>query len=141
MVTEYSTRRTTSRWPLALFLNALDAGALNTYAIWTEKNWGQMSMSKARQRMFLLECGTELALPQTKIRVDNPTYLYKDILQCIRLLVPVQEMKKLRGNKVQGCRNVCPGNRHRKIRTICDNRGNLAVKITPVNTVPKLHSC
>jgi hypothetical protein len=128
MINEYSTRRTTSRWPLVLFPNTLDAGALNSYVIWTEKNQGWRNTIKDRRRKFILELGKELAMPQIKRRADNSAYLHKDIVQCIRLLVPVQEIKKPRENKVQGRCNLCPRNKDRKIRTICDNCGNFVCK-------------
>jgi hypothetical protein len=115
MVNAYSTRRTTSRWPLSLFLKTMDSAALNACVIWTERHQGWMSASIDRQRKFLLGLGKEIASPQIRRRVDNPAYLYKDILQCIRSLIPVQEIKKPRGNKVQGCCSVCPRNRERKL--------------------------
>jgi hypothetical protein len=48
---------------LPFFLNTLNAGALNAYVICTEKNQGQMSTNKDRQRKFLSRLGKELAFP------------------------------------------------------------------------------
>jgi hypothetical protein len=62
----------------------MDAAALSACVIWTEGNQGWISASIDRQRKFLLGLGKEIALPQINSRVDNPAYLYKDILQCIR---------------------------------------------------------
>jgi hypothetical protein len=43
LVREYSCARRTSRWPLRLFMNMLDIGALNAFIIWMLKNkdWNQ----------------------------------------------------------------------------------------------------
>jgi hypothetical protein len=38
LVREYSCVRRTSRWPLRLFVNILDIGALNVFTIWMLKN-------------------------------------------------------------------------------------------------------
>jgi hypothetical protein len=38
LVREYSCARRTSRWPLRLFMNMLDIGALNAFKIWMLKN-------------------------------------------------------------------------------------------------------
>jgi hypothetical protein len=37
LVREYSCARRTSRWPLRLFMNMLDIGALNAFTIWLLK--------------------------------------------------------------------------------------------------------
>jgi hypothetical protein len=42
-------------------LKTLDAGALNAYAVWTEKNQGWMNTSNDSWRKFLLGLGKELA--------------------------------------------------------------------------------
>jgi hypothetical protein len=38
LVRKYSCARRTSRWPLRLFMNMLDIGALNAFIIWMLKN-------------------------------------------------------------------------------------------------------
>jgi len=63
LVREYSCARRTSRWPLRLFMNMLDIGALNAFIIWMLKNkdWNQ---SKPNHRYrFLLELDKESTNP------------------------------------------------------------------------------
>jgi hypothetical protein len=72
LVREYSCARRTSRWPLRLFMNMLDIGALNAFIIWMLKNkdWNQRKPN--RRYRFLLELGKELTNPNILRRASNP---------------------------------------------------------------------
>lgn len=71
MVTRYTTHRRTARWPLALFFNVLDVGALAAYIIYYENN--KMINKKTNQRrIFLRQLSEELAKPFIEDRAGNP---------------------------------------------------------------------
>jgi hypothetical protein len=73
-------------------------------------------------------------LPQIRRRVVyNLNYIYKDILQCIIFLVPVQEIEKLRGNKVQVAAVYAPKTRAGQLEPSVTTVGTWSVKITAVN--------
>nr|XP_043880784.1 THO complex subunit 7 homolog isoform X1 [Solea senegalensis] len=64
MISAFSCRRGTKRWPMALFFNMLDISALNAYIVWTaiDPAWHQ-GKSHSR-RLFLEELGKKLVTPQ-----------------------------------------------------------------------------
>lgn len=71
MVTRYTTHRRTARWPLALFFNVMDIGALAAYVIYYENN--KMIDKKTNQRrIFLRQLSEELAKPFIEERAGNP---------------------------------------------------------------------
>ncbi|KAJ8934490.1 hypothetical protein NQ318_012465, partial [Aromia moschata] len=71
MVTRYTTQRPTQRWPLAMFFNILDVGALASYIIYYENN--KMIRKKTNQRrIFLRQLGEELAKPFIEESVIGP---------------------------------------------------------------------
>jgi len=61
MVTRYTTHRRTARWPLALFFNVVDIGALAAYVIYYEN-----------RRTFLRQLSEELTKPFIEDRAGNP---------------------------------------------------------------------
>lgn len=70
MVTRYTTHRRTQRWPLAMFFNILDVGALASYIIYYENN--KMIRKKTNQRrIFLRQLSEELAKPFIEDRSTN----------------------------------------------------------------------
>lgn len=73
MLGEYTTKRTTRRWPLAFFFNILDIAALAGYILYTENNDLNTKSSKKHsiRRSFLLDLGRQLALPSIIERSMN----------------------------------------------------------------------
>lgn len=70
MVRRYTTHRRTERWPLAMFFNILDVGALASYIIYYENN--KMIQKKTNQRRtFLRQLSEELAKPFIEGRSTN----------------------------------------------------------------------
>lgn len=70
MVTRYTTHRRTQRWPLAMFFNILDVGALAAYIIYYENN--KMIKKKTNQRRcFLRQLSEELTKPYIEDRSVN----------------------------------------------------------------------
>ncbi|GAU91706.1 hypothetical protein RvY_03912 [Ramazzottius varieornatus] len=56
----YSVRRKTPRWPMALFYDIVDISALNSYVVWTELNPDWHATSHVRRRRFLHELSGKL---------------------------------------------------------------------------------
>jgi len=83
LVREYSCARRTSRWPLRLFMNMLDIGALNAFIIWMlkNKNWNQSKRN--RRYRFLLELGKELTNPNILRRASNPNGLQLPVVRAV----------------------------------------------------------
>lgn len=73
MLGEYTTKRTTRRWPYAFFFNILDIAALAAYILYAENNELNTTASKKRsiRRSFLLDLGRQLALPAIMERSTN----------------------------------------------------------------------
>lgn len=60
LVSQYTVKRKTNRWPRAVFANMIDISALNAYILWCETNpeWNEHKLHK--RRIFLQELGLEL---------------------------------------------------------------------------------
>lgn len=76
MVSQYSTKRSTTRWPLAMFFNLLDVSALAAYIIYFTNN-PHGEVKKSRRREFIQTLGENLCIPQIKIRAQNPLVVNK----------------------------------------------------------------
>ncbi|XP_049927217.1 piggyBac transposable element-derived protein 4-like [Epinephelus moara] len=72
MISTYSCRRRTRRWPLALFFNMLDISALNAYIVWTAIDPAWHRGKSHRRRLFLEELGRKLVNPQMARRERLP---------------------------------------------------------------------
>ncbi|KAL4123045.1 hypothetical protein QTP88_015277 [Uroleucon formosanum] len=70
MLSEYTVKRRTNRWPLAFFYNMIDIAALSAYIIYTEHN--QRFNSTDRRRRFLKELANQLCMPAIEIRTSIP---------------------------------------------------------------------
>ncbi|GAU87259.1 hypothetical protein RvY_00139 [Ramazzottius varieornatus] len=69
----YSCRRKTSRWPMALFYDILDISALDAYIIWCEINPGWNSTLPTKRRMFLQDVSKKMMQRQLLRRSTTPT--------------------------------------------------------------------
>ncbi|GAV08485.1 hypothetical protein RvY_18168-2 [Ramazzottius varieornatus] len=56
----YSVRRKTFRWPMALFYDIVDISVLNSYVVWTELNPDWHTKSFIRRRKYLHELSRNL---------------------------------------------------------------------------------
>ncbi|XP_050520903.1 piggyBac transposable element-derived protein 4-like [Daktulosphaira vitifoliae] len=70
MLTEYTVKRRTNRWPLAFFFNMIDIAALAAYIIYMEHN--QRFNTTDRHRKFLKELANQLCMPAIEIRTSIP---------------------------------------------------------------------
>lgn len=71
LLTHYSTKRRTLRWPLALFYNIIDLACLASYIIYTKNNPLTKTTSHSR-RTFLQDLGRSLAMPAIEKRSQTP---------------------------------------------------------------------
>ena len=71
MISHYTTKRKTLRWPLAFFYNILDIACLASYIIHTKNNDKGNSVTHKR-RIFLQDLAEQLALPAIQQRASNP---------------------------------------------------------------------
>ena len=72
LVSTYSCKRRTLRWPLVIFFNMLDISAYNAFVIWMALNpeWNRRKLQ--RRRLFLEELGKALMRPQIQRRQHAP---------------------------------------------------------------------
>ena len=70
----YIRRKKINRWYVVLFGNGIDVGAVAACAIWIARypEW-KSSKGRRRGRVFLLELGHELVLPNIKRRAAAST--------------------------------------------------------------------
>ena len=72
LVTAYSCKRRTLRWPLVIFFDILDISAYNSFVIWMALNpeWNRGKLQ--RRHLFLEELGKALVRPQIQRRKHVP---------------------------------------------------------------------
>lgn len=129
LIREYTCARRTSRWPLRLFMNILDIGALNAFIIWMSKNIDWNRGLKNRRYRFLLEIGEELTLPNIHRRANNPNGLHLPVVRAIEAVGV-----NVTGNATAKCASstsqqhqirkrgrcaYCPRNIDRKVNIVC----------------------
>lgn len=72
MVSYYSCKRGTNRWPLAMFYNMLDISGLAAFVIHKE----MVTVKQTdRRRRFLVELAKQLVIPHMEVRASNPRVL------------------------------------------------------------------
>lgn len=73
MLSCYSCKRKTNRWPIAVFSNIIDISALNALIIFKEidPDW-QTNQKATIRRNFLRELGLALAKPYMSLRAGKP---------------------------------------------------------------------
>ena len=76
LVTMYSCRQKVNRWPVVLFGNCIDVGAVAAFVCWVAKfpEW-KSSEGKRRRRIFLWDVGESLVLPHIQVRSANLSLL------------------------------------------------------------------
>ena len=70
IVTHYTTKRRTRRWPLVMFFNMLDIASLASYIINSENNPQSAKRTDSRC-IFLKDLGKKLAMPSIEERSTN----------------------------------------------------------------------
>jgi hypothetical protein len=71
MVSEYSCKRQTNRWPMVLFMNMVDISTINAFVLWKgiHPNW--QDAYTHRRRLFLFRLGKLLVEPMMKRRLND----------------------------------------------------------------------
>jgi hypothetical protein len=85
-----TTKRKSNRWPMVVFFDILDVGAVAAYNIWCLEH-PQWSTVHHRRRIYLKELGNELVRAHLHRRLTNPSSLQKGVtiaLHAIGMLQP-----------------------------------------------------
>ncbi|XP_049308682.1 piggyBac transposable element-derived protein 4-like [Bactrocera dorsalis] len=83
MLTGYSCKRSTNRWPLAMFYNMLDIAGLASFIIYDELNPAKQS---DKRRSFIIELARQLVIPHMTKRATNPlVWRFAHIRQAMNL--------------------------------------------------------
>ena len=72
LVANYTCKRQTKRWPVALFSNMIDISACNAYIIWKEINCFWNTNKLFKRRLFLEELGKQMIKPHIVRRERLP---------------------------------------------------------------------
>ena len=125
LVTMYSCRRKVNRWPVVLFGNCIDVGAVAAFVCWVAKfpEW-KSSEGKRRRRIFLLDVGESLVLPHIQVRSANPS-LQRHIRTAMKMVgveLPNPEQPDRGGSdgKRKRC-YLCPRQVDKKVRLNCNS--------------------
>lgn len=122
LVHEYMTKRKTNRWPLAFFMNMLDAAGVAAYIIWTKQNSLWNSGKSNRRHLFLRELCEQLVEPMILKRQKKPHMRMEtqsaisDILQIRNDVLPVSSNDN--NNKRKRC-YICPSKKARMQKQCC----------------------
>lgn len=135
MVTEYASYgRKTKRCPLTLFFNLMDISSVNAFILFLTKFptiYG--TKSHGERRLFLKELGLELVKPLIEQRLSSAgsvgiqrnvafSWLSSDRSNWINQPLAATRHRQ----SVIGIRSMCPRNKDRKYRTVCDECSDLA---------------
>ncbi|KAI8128045.1 PiggyBac transposable element-derived protein 4 [Lucilia cuprina] len=87
MLGQYTTKRQTKRWPLALFYNILDISALAAFIIYSENNPSHFTLKRGARRLFLQKLAEQLCMPMILKRAKIPRVVSffptKNAIECI----------------------------------------------------------
>ncbi|PFX12704.1 PiggyBac transposable element-derived protein 1 [Stylophora pistillata] len=144
LATMYTCRRKVNRWPVALFGNVVDVGAVAAFIIWMGNfpPW-KISEGKRRRRLFLSELANQLVMPHIRRRALTPT-LQAPIRNAMKMVgvdlpPPVQQAQALTSaGKRKRC-HLCPRAIDKKVRLACDRKADARVKMERPADVPAVH--
>lgn len=107
---EYSCRRCTRRWPLALFLHYLDIAAYNAFVIWKIKHprWEDGNSAQTSRKIFLQEVAKRLTSRNIDRRAaefeNREAGLHKYVISAIEATGrKILKKRKLEGQKRARC--------------------------------------
>ena len=123
MVGEYTTKRQTRRWPLAVFFNMVDASALNAYIVFTSQNPDFANKPNAR-RTFLTSLAQEMVKPHMQRQCKISARLPKSVTEAMKQLgVSKSEntatISGSSANLRKRC-HICDRKKDRKTRLVCE---------------------
>ena len=96
-VKEYTVRRATRRWTMALFFNLIDLANINSHVIW---NQNQIREAKEERKDFMKQLTLELVGEHAKRRSLN-SKLQTDLLQSVKALAIISSQSSLSGSSSQ----------------------------------------
>ncbi|GAV05029.1 hypothetical protein RvY_15217, partial [Ramazzottius varieornatus] len=122
----YSCRRKTCRWPMALFYDLLDISAVNAYVIWCEVNLEWNLTLPTRRRIFLQELSKQMMKQQLQRRAAVPSLPFhmkkfiSSMLQQNGISISiVHTQTHIPSKKSTRCR-YCPRKSERRTMIVCD---------------------
>ena len=134
LVKNYSCKRISNRWPMAIFYWMLDVAAHNASVLFMDREPEIYSGSRKR-RQYLMDLSESLVMPQIERRSSSEGFqlLHKDTKLKIEAFIPRQILPttdEVKGSKKR-C-GKCPRNMDKKTRKacvkcaspICDNHAN-----------------
>lgn len=87
MVSKYSTKRKTNRWPLAIFFNMIDVAALGAFCVYSNLHPNTQKKRSSR-RSFLTTLGVELATKNMNTRAaHNRVTRYSNVRAALELML------------------------------------------------------
>lgn len=123
MATTYTCRRKTNRWPMALFFNMLDIGAIAAFIIWFSCQPTNETKKTRLRRSFLYRLGRQLTENHIKQRLQCPQALQKGAKQSLIRLGYCEPRKVDEKSRMQPMRKkrcyLCPRTDDRKVKQVC----------------------
>ncbi|KAE8280237.1 hypothetical protein D5F01_LYC20791 [Larimichthys crocea] len=106
VVTTYSCRRMTARWPLAVFHNILDVSSYNAFVIWRELNPDWLPGKRNKRRVFLEQLGKAVVA----LLIEWRTHLPRAEAAPVNPPIPASKRKRFQ---------VCPSKKDCKTYNVC----------------------
>ncbi len=78
MITTYSCKRKTTRWPMTFFFNMVDVAGISAFIVWISKNSQWNDRKRHRQRLFLLQLGHDLVNDHLNRRRQQPQAMQRN---------------------------------------------------------------
>ena len=121
LVSLYSVRRKTWRWPLTMFFNCIDVGCLAAYTLFTDQHRTWNIRCSHKRKLFLREVAESLTKPWMMQRASNPRVMQRGVPLAMKLLgvsIPPPTTRRPDG---KGRCHLCPRASDRKVKTVCEN--------------------
>ena len=125
LLTMYSCRGKVNRWPVVLFGNCIDVGAVTAFVCWVAKfpEWIS-SEGEQRRHISLLDVGKSLVLPHTQVRSTNPSLQHhiRTAMKMVGVELPNPEQPDRGGSDRERKRcYLCPRQVDKKVRLNCNS--------------------
>jgi len=138
MIKEFSARRITMRWPMALFGNFIDIAALNAYVL-------RKYSSTQNRESFLKTLATDLIVPSAKRRIAKGRYFSASLRRNLEIvtgeIVPASEPQPSENPKTsqssKGRCHMCPPGKKKCSSNRCNKCNNFICQ----DHTRKIHVC
>lgn len=120
MVSTYTCKRQSKRWPMTFFFNIIDVAALNAYIVFTKEHPNYNIGVTHKRRIFLKDLAKELVIPHMQRRSTNPN-LRRSVRECMSRFIDICGPPAAHTSatiKRKRC-SVCPSSIDRKSTMIC----------------------